>query len=821
MSATSINKKPSFYAIKIVKIIAATFLGIYLLVWAISSPVSKHFIEPALLEQGVTLSSDASINYNPFLSQLTISDLTLFTNQDNIQTKVFSINELTVQLTLFRLLFDKIVVSEFEINDAYLKVTKTPTQLIVAGIDLTKESNEEAAEPTDESEAPKETEAKPFIYQLLLPELALNNFLIEISNNDIPHVVDIKKLNVSNLQADLNAQSAHLSIQSSIDESQFELTADANLNQGQGEINSQLSLDSYPLEKIKNYLADVSELSGLFSFETKQKLVLEKNNLKLNISKANISSRDLLLGQQQQFFNLEKFENNIKDLTLSLAEGEITDLSGMSQLVLDKANIYYEKPSQKIGYFNKLALNDISLHFADEPQVKVASLVVDDILGSKNDENDHPALVTLKQFKISDIFVSAKQLAIDKINLDSLKSAVIINKDKALANLVSLPEAETKAEETANSTNEIEKETEGNPETQPKNVENTAKSEFVFSLNEFSLINENHISLLDKSIEPIKQRDLFIDSLFLGAISNSSDKQNQQTPFELTGRSNKYAKFNFSGFTQPFSLQPEHHLKGFLKELSLPTVSRYMKEAMQMELKSGQLNTDLEVNLKGEEIDGNVVILLRGLETAIADNDEAGALIDKGALPFNMALGMLKDGSGDVELEVPLSGSLSDPNFGISSIVGLITQKAIWMATQDYLMTTFVPYANIVSVAMTVGEFALKLRFDDLIYQTKQIEPSTEQKAYLDAFIGLMQEKEETRVNICAISTPADIDLTAESKITNKAHINQLKAIGEQREAAFKDYMIKHGNIDSSRLLLCAPKIDSSEKAKPRIELSV
>jgi len=344
---------------------------------------------------------------------------------------------------------------------------------------------------------------------------------------------------------------------------------------------------------------------------------------------------------------------------------------------------------------------------------------------------------------------------------------------------------------------------------------------YVISLNEFSLTNENHVTVLNNSVEPIRTRKLFIDTLHFGAISNAPSKQNEETPFELIGRSNKYAHFNFKGFTQPFAQQPKHHIKGFLKELSLPAISRYMKEAMQMELKNGQLNTDVDVTLTGEQLDGNVVILLRGLETEIANSDEAGALIDQGALPFNMALDMLKDSHGNVELDVPLSGSTSDPSFGMSSIVTLITQKAIWMATQNYLMTTFVPYANIVSVAMKVGEFALKLRFDDLIYQTKQIEPNNAQQDYLNAFIGLMQDKKDIQIDICAISTPADINLSAGSQITDKEHINKLKELGEQREAAFKDYIIKHGNIDSSRLLLCAPKIDSSEEAQPRIELSV
>lgn len=99
MNASSVRKLP-IYVSKPVKIIATLFIGLYLVIWAISSPLSKYFINPILAEQGLTLSSDTSIRYNPFLSQLTVSDLTLYLNE---QEKVLSINKLTIRLTLFRL----------------------------------------------------------------------------------------------------------------------------------------------------------------------------------------------------------------------------------------------------------------------------------------------------------------------------------------------------------------------------------------------------------------------------------------------------------------------------------------------------------------------------------------------------------------------------------------------------------------------------------------------------------------------------------------------------------------------------------------------
>jgi len=342
-----------------------------------------------------------------------------------------------------------------------------------------------------------------------------------------------------------------------------------------------------------------------------------------------------------------------------------------------------------------------------------------------------------------------------------------------------------------------------------------------FSLGEFSVINDSQFSFVDESVQPAYERTVFIDTFTIGALTNSGAGKELPTPIDIAGRSNKYAHFNFQGFTKPFASTVEHHLAGSLKELSLPAISSYMKEALQLELKTGQLGTDVDLTITGEELDGEIVILLQGLETAIANTDEVDSLIDQGALPLNIAIGMLKDSKGDVELGVPLSGKLSDPQFGVSSIMTLISQKAIWMATQDYLMTTFVPYANIVSMTMSVGEFVFKLRFDDLPYQPAQISPDANQQAYLTDFIALLHDKADTRVNLCAVSTTTDIGKASGAMVTDKAAIQRLKNIADQRAQALKAYLVEQGKIDSSRLLLCAPQIDSSDAATPRVVITV
>lgn len=801
MNASSPAKKPSIFFSKPLKIVAALFIGIYLIIWAISSPVSKYFISPILMEQGLTLSPDTSIRYNPFLSQLTVNDLTLYLNEEE---KVLSINELTIRLTLFRILFDKIVISKFHLDNAYIKINKTETQLIIAGIDLNKEkSNDNSPEATAESEP------KPLDYQLILPKLKLSQINIDIENSNKPHQLVINNLLVTKVEASEQSQQASVSLQSIIDGTKLSLNAEASFEQGQGEVATKLAITDYPIAKLKRYVEELTELDGAFSLVSEQTISITTNQMKLHLHDTVITNKNLVIGYEEQFFTLANLQQNINDLQLTLEQGEITELTGRGQIVLNEASIYHNEPSQKLAYFEQLALNDMSFHFSETPEIKIAEFIIDDIFASKNETIDLPPIAKLKQFSINDITLSEHYLTVNQILLDSLQSQVILSKEKVISNLVTMPVTQAEQEEITEVVEEVDQEI------------NTQKAEFVISFNELSLINDTQLSFVDNSVEPAAKRKLFIDKLYLGKLSNAQDKKDNKTPFELVGRSNKYAHFDFKGFTQPFLQKPVHHLKGHLKELSLRSISTYMQQAMQVEVKNGQLNTDLDVTLEGEQLDGNVVILLQGLETGTAESDEAGALIDQGALPLNIALNMLKDGDGNVELDVALSGSTADPQFGLSSIVGLITQKAILLATQEYLLKTFIPYANILSAAMAVGDLALKLRFDDLPYQPKQIEVGEDQQAYLQAFIALMQDKKDTRVNICAISTPADINLKAGSQVTDKAKIKELKDIAEQREEAFKDYMIKHGKIASSRLLLCAPKIDSSEKAQPRIALSV
>jgi hypothetical protein len=307
-------------------------------------------------------------------------------------------------------------------------------------------------------------------------------------------------------------------------------------------------------------------------------------------------------------------------------------------------------------------------------------------------------------------------------------------------------------------------------------------------------------------------------------------EQNNQSPFVLKARSNKYAKIDLQGYITPFTEKINFHVEGDLTELSLPAVSSYIRDSLGFELKSGHLDTKINITAKGSVLEGETLVVLRGLETSAAKNVDVGDIKQQTPIPLNLALSMLKDKRGNIKLKVPMSGSVDDPSFGAESFIILVTKKAAMLQARSYLLRSFVPYADVISIAISAGDMMLKVHFEDLVFQPAQVDIDKTQQVYIDQFIALMKEKPKAQVKVCGLAIPADITVAGSAIADNKplnspglsgAHESMLRSIAKQREENFKAYVVTKGEIASSRLLLCNPEVDLAEGALPRIKISI
>jgi hypothetical protein len=790
------------------KVLAAFFFFLYLLIWLVSPRVSNHFIEKNISQYDLTLNSSSTVRYNPFISQIKIEGFAL----EKANKTVLAIDQLTVEMNLLQLMFDKLHIKSVIAEGIDGGVIINGDKITVAGVALPQGEDKPTAKQPPEPETPSTETKTATAYQLVMPLLSIKNSHIDVAYNNQDLPFEINALTIENLVANQQAQSASLALDISLTESNVKLTADAQLINGQGEINSSLDIAPFDLTLVQPWLPDnIMDLTGLVTLKSQQKLLLNGTTQYLKLNDTKLTLTKLATVHDKVQLSIEQSVAQFANVDVELTTEQPPKVTAIGQF--DTTNITMvnaENPELLVASVAKVAVNNIDVATVEaKPTVTLKGVMAEHAIISQDNQSDLPALTQFSQLLIDNLVVSEQAADINIITLSDLNIDAQINADKVLTSLLPIQ-----------SIQQVEKPATNNDATQePASTEKAEKPVFHVSLNDFHLANDAVINFKDYSVKPLFQQVFTVEELQF----NQIDSRNPQLESTLTlrGKNNRYAHFNFDIVMQPFVEEPYYAVKGGINEVSLPAVSSYIKNALSFEIKTGQLDFNIDTKLTGDKISGDSKILLRGFDFTAADDHEANSLKDQTAIPFSAALGMLKDSKGNVDLSLPISGNTNDPSFGLSGFMSILVKKATMMAAKDYLMTTFVPYANVVSVAMTAGKMLLKVRFNDLPFEASYSDISDEQQVFIKQFAALLKDKPDTQVTLCPVATPVDVGLNAGDKITDSKLIDELHQLSLLRVENFKQTIVDEYNIASSRLLLCTPQIDTAKNAQPRITFDV
>jgi hypothetical protein len=793
---------------KIGKVVFLFYIALYCIVWLLSPTVARYFISDALIPLNLTLGDNTSIRYNPFLSHLSIDDLSLV--QNNVVTApVLTLDELDIEVRLHQLLFDDIHVSEFFIDGLYVKIEKKTDSLIVAGITLPDEEPTEI--PQEAKQENEQQSSAPLPYQLQLPELLLNNATIELFINKAAHKLIVNTLTINDLMATLTEQEMQLTIDSKVNNAPLKVSVQANVADGNGELLIDVDLAQMELAHFNQFLPEnISQLAGQVGYRANHKIKLNQGDILAKLQNLLVTSDNIAVMQGGMNITLMNQTLSSDLLSIQLPKTQSLVIEGEAQLLLSNMNVYTSSAEQILASFQSLNLDSILFQHTDNVNTVVINTIkLNDFFASDNIANPQiPALARFNSLSIINTQVSEKGIAIDDIILDGLQVDAQLSKDKVLLNLVDMPltpEVDDEISSTELPENTVK-------ETQEIKLSN--KPAFDIALDQFYITNDMNVHFNDHSVQPSYQRHITLTTLTAGAFD--SKKPDEEGQFNIVGHSDQYSKIDFKGLAKPFAKIPLYNLNGFMNEVSLPGISSYIKDALGYEIESGQVDLGLTLALTGEEVDGDADVLLRGIQLTGADQHEVSNVKNVTSMPLNIAIGLLKDSDGNVDLSLPLSGNKSDPKFGLSGIMTLFIKQITLSAAKEYVVTTFVPYAKVVSLAVSAGEYALKLRFSDLIFPATISELQPDHQEFLEQFAALMKDKKDTQVKLCPIATPADIGKPV-GEITEKTDVESLKNLSLQRIQAFKSVMVEKYGIESSRLLLCKPQINSKKEAQPSI----
>jgi hypothetical protein len=133
---------------------------------------------------------------------------------------------------------------------------------------------------------------------------------------------------------------------------------------------------------------------------------------------------------------------------------------------------------------------------------------------------------------------------------------------------------------------------------------------------------------------------------------------------ELDGDVNEYGAATIRGSLDVFDPQHLMDLELDFRNIEMPDLTPYTVKFAGREIADGSLDVDLSWSIRDGRLEANNRMVINDLELG-AKVESPGAL----SLPLDLAVALLTDTQGRIDLAVPVSGDLNDPEFRYAPLV--------------------------------------------------------------------------------------------------------------------------------------------------------
>ncbi len=133
---------------------------------------------------------------------------------------------------------------------------------------------------------------------------------------------------------------------------------------------------------------------------------------------------------------------------------------------------------------------------------------------------------------------------------------------------------------------------------------------------------------------------------------------------ELDGKVDEYGSARVRGSIQPFKATEFTDLKLSFHNLEMTNLTPYSGKFAGRRIDSGKLSVDLEYKIKNRQLAGENKFVINKLKLGERVDSK-----DAMKLPLDLAIALLEDSNGVIDLDLPISGSLDDPKFSYGKII--------------------------------------------------------------------------------------------------------------------------------------------------------
>ncbi|MEO4046155.1 DUF748 domain-containing protein [Pseudomonas sp. CAU 1711] len=256
-----------------------------------------------------------------------------------------------------------------------------------------------------------------------------------------------------------------------------------------------------------------------------------------------------------------------------------------------------------------------------------------------------------------------------------------------------------------------------------------------------------------------------------GRIGTLDNQSPQAASVDIKGKVDKYAPVSIRGKLTPFDPMNSLDIATSFKNVELTTLTPYSGKFAGYRIRKGRLNLDLHYRIEKGQLNAENKLLLEDLQ--LGEQVDSKDAVD---LPIRLAVALLKNTRGNIDIQLPVQGNLNDPQFSVMPIVWQTLRNLVLRAAQA-------PFKFIAGLA---GGGSVDLSQVQFAAGSSELD-GTAQKT-LDTLASALKERPALRLEVEGVSAGAsDGPLLAEQRLEREYQNTQYRMLQRSGEPVPSD----------------------------------
>ena len=250
------------------------------------------------------------------------------------------------------------------------------------------------------------------------------------------------------------------------------------------------------------------------------------------------------------------------------------------------------------------------------------------------------------------------------------------------------------------------------------------------------VLQQGHVNYTDDFVKPNYKADL---EDITGTIGTIGTDVAAPAPVDISASLANNGPIAIRGTANPLAAKPSLDLSASAHDIELKNLTPYSLKYAGYPIEKGSLDVDLHYKLENDQLTAENHLII--------DQLTFGNHVENGTethLPVRLAIALLKDSHGKIDVRIPVSGSLSNPQFSLGSLIW----SAVTHLIERAVTAPFSLLANAFGGGGGGGDSASAANLQYIAFAPGSAALTDSARAKLDTLVKLLGEKPEVKLDL-------------------------------------------------------------------------